>query len=68
MAWGLLRIHVIVLIPVVLSYHLRTSVSSSRFLVVFGGERVFAGKDTEALGTLAVIESIQKTGNGRMDQ
>jgi hypothetical protein len=35
MAWGLLRIHVIVLIPVVLSYHLRTSAILADFCLTF---------------------------------
>jgi len=42
MAWGLLRIHVIVLIPVVLSYHLRTSALLADFRLTFDP----AGEDT----------------------
>lgn len=35
MAWGLLYVHVIVLIPVVLSYHLRTSAILATFRLTF---------------------------------
>ena len=36
MGWGLLSFHVIVLIPVVLSYHLRTSAIPADFRLTFG--------------------------------